>query len=125
MQVIMGWTGIKTDQSFKQVFESEFSDLNVLKYYFHTEYPDTDCQEQSTLYAAVKSSNNAIVFALVVLFKRYDNEVLFKVMDETVGPYYYDCPKDIIDMLTPTEDFDSGYAKEWRIKCKQNRNYGN
>jgi len=43
----------------------------------------------------------------------------YKDMDETVEPYYYDCPKSILDLLTPT---DNESANIWRQKCwiKQN-----
>jgi hypothetical protein len=34
-----------------------------------------------------------------------------KDMDETVEPYYYDCPKRILDLLTPTND---ERANHWR-----------
>lgn len=40
----------------------------------------------------------------------------YKDMDETMGPYYHDCPARILDLLTPTE---SAYANEWRAKCRE------
>lgn len=57
------------------------------------------------------------VFAVVVLLGyRNDDHYNFgyKEMDETMGPVYYECPKKILDLLTPT---DSKYAVEWRKKC--------
>ena len=41
----------------------------------------------------------------------------YKDMDETVGPYKCDCPKGILDLLSPTE---SEWANEWRQKCYEN-----
>lgn len=38
----------------------------------------------------------------------------YKDMDETMGPYRYDCPERILKLLTPTEH---EWAKEWREKC--------
>ena len=90
----------------------------------------------STYYAAVKPlkkykdinteeivdipENEQQVFAAVFLtstnIKDYYN-FAYKLMDETVGPYQYDCPKGILDLLTPTE---SKYANEWRQKCYAN-----
>ena len=79
----------------------------------------------STYYAAVKRTKfatetepeNSIVFAAVVLTqvnnKDYYN-FAYKDMDETVGPFQYNCPKSILDLLSPTE---SEYAKQWREKC--------
>jgi hypothetical protein len=41
----------------------------------------------------------------------------YKDMDESYGPCYYDCPKGILDLLTPTEN---EYANEWRKTCYEN-----
>jgi len=38
----------------------------------------------------------------------------YKPMDETCGPYYYDCPKLILKLLNET---DNEYALNWRQKC--------
>ena len=40
----------------------------------------------------------------------------YKNMDESYGPCYYDCPKGILDLLTPT---DNEYANNWRTKCRE------
>ena len=55
----------------------------------------------------------AVVFLTSVDMKDYHN-FSYKDMDETVGPCYYDCPKSILDILSPT---DSEYAIKWREKC--------
>jgi len=39
-----------------------------------------------------------------------------KAMSEDMGPFEYDCPARILDMLTPT---DIEYSKEWRAKCRE------
>ena len=39
----------------------------------------------------------------------------YRSMGEESGPYEYDCPAAILDMLTPT---DSEYARIWRQKCR-------
>ena len=79
----------------------------------------------STYYAAVKRTTFAteekpeevIVFAAIVLTsvnsKNYYN-FAYKDMSECSGPYKYDCPKSILDLLTPTEN---EWANEWRQKC--------
>ena len=40
----------------------------------------------------------------------------YKDMDEGMGPYSYNCPAEILDMLTPT---DNEYALKWREKCRE------
>lgn len=37
-----------------------------------------------------------------------------KTMDESMGPYYYECPASVLALLSPTE---SASALEWRRKC--------
>ena len=55
----------------------------------------------------------AVVFLTAVDSKDYFN-FSYKEMDESMGPCYYDCPKSILDALSPTE---SEWAIEWRKKC--------
>lgn len=82
----------------------------------------------STYYAAVKRTKFATettpehvcVFAAICLtstnVKEYFN-FAYKDMDETCGPCQCDCPKGILDLLTPTEN---EYALEWRKACYEN-----
>ena len=80
----------------------------------------------SVYYAAVKSTVKAdgtsSVFAVVCLTstnKRSWYNFGYKDMDETVNPFYYDCPKSILELLTePYND----YAREWREICWANIN---
>ena len=41
---------------------------------------------------------------------------LIKDMDETMLPFYYDCPESILKLLTPT---DNKNANIWREKCRK------
>lgn len=82
----------------------------------------------TTYYAAIKMTRFATetepetsqVFAMVALtscdIKEYFN-FSYKDIDETCGPYKYQCPKYILDMLSPT---DNEYANEWRKTCYEN-----
>lgn len=58
----------------------------------------------------------AVVFLTSTNMKDYYN-FAYKDMDESCGPCHCDCPKGILDLLTPTE---SEYAKEWRKVCYEN-----
>lgn len=40
----------------------------------------------------------------------------YKDMDETYGPFECDCPKGILDLLTPT---DNECAQAWRQRCRE------
>ena len=91
----------------------------------------------SVYYAAVKSlqryskdddgneiivdipTNEQQVFGAVFLTSTNNKDHLnfsYKDMDESYGPCYYDCPKGILDLLTPTNN---EYAINWRAKCRE------
>lgn len=79
----------------------------------------------STYYAAVKKTKFATetepeqsyVFGAVCLtstnMKDYYN-FAYKDMDESCGPCHCDCPKGILDLLSPT---DNEWANQWRKAC--------
>ena len=75
----------------------------------------------TTYYAAVKNhvfeTGDEYVWGLVCL-TRTDMKDYFnfgkKAMDETMGPCAYDCPKNILELLTPT---DNEFANAWRQAC--------
>lgn len=73
----------------------------------------------STWYGAVKHNNE--IFGCVartsVRKEGYGHWFGYKLMDETEGPYYFDCPVSILNLLTPT---DNEIANEWRNKCREN-----
>ena len=57
-----------------------------------------------------------VVFLTSTDSKDYFN-FSYKNMCESVGPYKRECPKGILDLLTPT---DSEWANEWRKDCYAN-----
>ena len=57
-----------------------------------------------------------IVFLTSADSKDYYN-FSYKDMDESMGPYESECPKGILDLLSPT---DNEYAKQWRARCYEN-----
>ena len=77
----------------------------------------------SVYYAAVKRTEKdtgaSEVFAVVFLthtnMKDYYN-FTYKDMDETMLPYYFDCPVSILKLLTPT---DNENANKWRELCRE------
>ena len=77
----------------------------------------------STYYGAIQKTNNntkeSEVFAVVVLTSVENNKFFnmsYKDMDETMLPFYYDCPESILKLLTPT---DNENANIWREKCRK------
>lgn len=58
----------------------------------------------------------AVVFLTSTNMKDYYN-FAYKDMDEGCGPCQCDCPKGILDILSPT---DSKWANDWRQACYEN-----
>ena len=75
---------------------------------------ESDTIVNNVYYAAMKRADNGEVFGLVVLVDYIGGEFCYKAMDETMHPYYYDCPAYIIKKLSPTSN---EFANEWRRKC--------
>jgi len=76
--------------------------------------------KSTTWYGAVerydKITQKSVVIGVVAL-TRMDREGYFmvKTMDETSGPYCYECPESILKLLSPT---DSEWANQWRENCR-------
>jgi hypothetical protein len=58
-------------------------------------------------------TKKAVVILTTICNKDYNN-FGYKLIEETEGPCYYDCPNSILKLLDePTNE----YSKEWRKKC--------
>lgn len=77
-----------------------------------------DAMVGSTWYGAVRHTETGKVFGMVMRTSVNGDEFCYKEMDETEGPFYYDCPESILKLLSPTDD---ERANEWRTKCKQRK----
>lgn len=78
-----------------------------------------DALVDDVYYAAMKSTKTGKIWALIALTDIADGEFGYKDMDETMKPYYYDCPNALLNLLSPT---DNEHANIWRAKCKANKN---
>lgn len=114
----MGWTGIRNTLSndspkarrdlVDHEIETSWSGYHVVKSSMHN----------STYYAAIEHPRGH-VFGLVILTEVRGNEFLYKEMDETECPYFFDCPTSILKLLSPTENEE---AIEWRVRCREHQN---
>ena len=75
------------------------------------------CLRGTTYYGAIKNIDTKEVYAVVYLTSTNGREFGYKDMDETMNPYYYDCPESILKELTPT---DNEWANFWRKNCYAN-----
>ena len=101
--------------------------LETMRQHFQREWGNTyeilesSYVNLSVFYAAVRGLDGT-VFAAVVLARHYPmddwgHNFIVKDMDETVGPCEVDCPRRILELLSPTKNT---YALEWREKCWEN-----
>lgn len=75
----------------------------------------------TTYYAAVKSPRDSKVGAVIILTKIDRNGYCnfgMKWLGEEDGPFKCECPKSVLDALSPT---DNESAIEWREKCRANK----
>lgn len=104
-------------QSFRETLEKEFDSE------FH-KVIDCSIIKRKVAYLACKSihpkTKKETVYALVCKLDFLPNtnewcNFYYKPMEEDMGPYYFNCPKRILDLLSPT---DSKTANEWRESCR-------
>lgn len=113
----MGWDGIFIHTPHKTNSEK----IACFNSYYKFDFAKAVIKN-GVLYGAVKDinreTNEPIVWGLVAIINFYTNkfetEMRCKLMDETMHPYYYNCPKSILDLLTKT---DNEYSNEWRKRC--------
>lgn len=74
---------------------------------------------QKTIFSTETEPEKFDIFAVVCFthtdMKDYYN-FSYKDMSEDMEPFYYDCPRTILDLLTPA---DSENANRWRNKCRE------
>lgn len=109
----MGWTytNRSDSQTDREFFTKEFSSCNIV---------DMSAPIKSTIYVVLENKKAlGDLFAVVILTQwcRKDHYNFgYKDIEECMGPYSYDCPIRLLDLLSPTE---SEYANEWRKLCRE------
>lgn len=112
----MGWDGILISEPHKTVSEK----LSV--YFKYHEFCENEVVKATikngVVYGAIRNLKTNDVWAMVSLLKfrkdGWQTEMLAKNMSEDMMPYYFDCPKSILDLLTKT---DNEHSNEWRKRC--------
>ena len=117
----MGYTELHKEKYVKLLdfFKQEFNCKNEVR-----EWEVLACSTKSNVaYLACKlTTKEEVKVVAVVCILSYPKKdpyynFGYKDMDETMGPYYYDCPEKILKLLTPTNSI---HAKEWRELCYKN-----
>jgi hypothetical protein len=114
----MGWTVTYRREPIKDYYKHEIEACG--------RYKVLECKivKLRELYAAILDTQTNTVSAEVWLLQHYKTGYNFgyKSLPDTCYPYYFNCPKSVLDLLTPTEN---KYAKVWRIQCQETINQRN
>lgn len=99
----MGWTVFEREprNGWKAYLDESLGDGNELV--------ASKIASDGVYYCAIKS--DGVTFAVVALIEGSG----YKVLDEDMGPYAYECPPEILDVLSPAR---SKYAEKWRAGCR-------
>ena len=120
----MGWTTMHETRTAKQFFTDMFKKEELV---------DIAIKNFTVAYVALRCPENGYVFCQTFLLHRapksYEN-FGYKPVSEFMGPVTTECPKRILDKLTPIEEIAKHdkdlsersleWAKEWREKCYEN-----
>lgn len=108
----MGWTetayfGRNNAEDLQRFFASRFTPLTFLKF----------AKVGKVCYAAVTHEEKTFCVVILTEVDTKNNQICYKDMDESMGPFYYTCPPSILNLLSPTEFRN---AQAWREKCREN-----
>lgn len=111
----MGWYG-----SFSNDLSGEKRDiLNDLQGNDWVVLAHKSTQYGRRFWLAVESLKTGEKLVMLYLFERHGNEWMYKPMDETVGPVYYDCPLSLLELTSDGPKDDMGeYAIAWRAHVR-------
>ena len=129
----MGATGIYSNLSHANFFKEEIvplfanSEQTIMKFAQVGKIPLNDELENSEFYLAVKNTEGRIYASVVEMYTieraPHKNEIIYRVTDEDFGPHSYDCPIDILNVLSPLEEIsDNEFAIRWRSKQRSKHN---
>lgn len=109
----MGWTSIKHSGDILEDLKKTMigNNFELLQHSI----------KSNAVYTAIKNKTTDNIFACVFLYSIKNGEIQFKDVCESEGPFYYDCPKKIIKILSPT---DNENALDWRKRCSLNPKVG-
>lgn len=74
------------------------------------------------VYEDIPDNEQEVIGVVVLTYVKDNDHFGYKLISETSGPAYCQCPRSILSLLTPT---DSQWANEWRKKCYENANKPN
>lgn len=115
----MGWTFFH-DNGAKpgDILARELSDTNEAGAVWSIVDHSTRGREWYAIQRVDKPGADPVFYGLVVLFTRKNGEFGYKDMTECMGPYYYNAPARLLDMLDKLAPNAPQSALDWRAKCR-------
>jgi hypothetical protein len=117
----MGWTftHVEKGASVSEFFANQFNYTREDGSYGKVLLCKSTPHEAYIAYERKLVGQEPEVTAIVCLIHRVKAHFNFgyKDMDETMQPYYYNCPKEVLALLTPTTNMN---AQVWRNECANN-----
>lgn len=112
----MGWTSISASDVGRTANEINQFLIKEMERGGHLKVLDVS-KKGNVVYMAVRQIKLGNIFAAVIPYSFDKGEFFWKEMDDSCGPVQKDCPKRILNQLTPT---DSEFANQWRKECLAN-----
>lgn len=119
----MGWTCFyNTHQTAAEIIRNEYTQGPTFEnpHGYGFEYLTT---RGNTVYAVLWHDAPGFdrkYFGAVFLTSRRKGEFCYKDMTEDMGPYQSNAPKKMLDILDRLAPNPTGYAAEWRLRCREN-----
>lgn len=117
----MGWTGMypPSHRDKKQWLQEQFTSENE-----NFRWGLTDISVRGSVAYAIyhqedKKTGISLHETMVILLSCRKDEWAYKEMGETVHPYYYDCPKKLLDKIDAMYPPFNEQARAWRNKCRE------
>jgi len=115
----MGWTGSNAQGlSVKDYIIKELTSETDTHRFLFTDVSMRGNVAYGIYMTEDKHTGIVVAEAMVVLARKEDGWIYLKEMGESVGPYYYDAPKKLLDKLDALYPTPSKMAIEWRQKCR-------
>ena len=70
------------------------------------------------LWVVVRNRNTGLKGIFFDLIERRGKKFALKSMDESMGPYYYDCPAKFLDMVPPVASESFMFNLTWRAQWR-------
>ena len=112
----MGTISVQYDKK-PSVVDAFKMDMSLPIIDFNVEHVEN---KEYAIYSACKYKDQIIAVIGLIRYDYLNKEVFIKIMDESVGPYYYDIKKNVFKHLTPIKE--KSFAGEWRKKVQSKFN---